>query len=147
MALTIASANAFSVSYAQSDEYRCYAKANPARGFHFDIDILMSSPSKGGVIRMAFNRNRLLLASISDTATYYRFDMAHRAIFQFLLEQIKDEDVSGVNQQSLAAVNTIEILKSRNPYGEEIAVFRLFADKQQVGGTVMISGRATACLP
>jgi len=143
----VITAVAFPVVYAKADDYRCFAKANPPRGFNYDVDILISPPVKGGVICVSVNRNRMALATVVEAAAYYRSDLAQKNQFERLLEQIKDQDVSGVNSRDLALVNVIDSFKTWTPHGDEVIVYRLFNGNRQLGGTVMISGNATACLP
>lgn len=143
----VIAAVAFPVVHANAQEYRCFAKANPPRGFNYDVDILISPPVKGGVICVSVNRNRMTLATVVEVATYHRSDLAQKIHFERLLNQIKDQDVSGLSIRDLALVNVIEAFKTWTPHGDEVLVYRLFDGNRQIGGTVLISGRATACLP
>jgi hypothetical protein len=60
---------------------------------------------------------------------------------------IWEEDVSGIAEPDLNRVNLIEIFRAQLKGDDEALVYKLMDGDKQIGGTVLISGNGTACLP
>lgn len=138
--------SAFSrASYAQG--YECFAKANPNRGFNFDFTIRLNSTSIGSVIFLEANGVQAEINKISQTSILSRANATQKDAFDLTLGYIAEEDVSGVSQNNLDQITSIEIFMGENVGDEETIVYKLFSGSQQIGGTISISGLGTACVP
>lgn len=136
-----------SAANAQSEKYECQAKANPERGLDFDFTISASPAKVGGNIVMTADFGQKIIGVISEVGTLNKATAKEAPAFEATLGYIGEEDVSGIAEKNLSQVTAIEIIKTQTADGDEASIFKLFAGDKQIGGTILISGMATACLP
>jgi hypothetical protein len=131
---------------ARAQSYACRAIANPARGFPvaFEIHVIGTGPVSQMFILM--NEKQRRLGNVSEITTLSAKDTSQRPAFDYTLGRVSEPDVSGVAPQNLGRVSAIQIFKGER--GEnEVLVLRLFSGSRQIGGSFLISGMGTSCLP
>lgn len=129
---------------AHAESYECIAKENPNFGFPSEFSILVDSTQVGGQILLKANNTETVLGMITETGIV---DKNQGDAFELVLGFISEESVSGISVTQLSQVNKIEVYRSEAADGNEILVYKLLNGTIQLGGTVMISGMGTACLP
>ncbi len=130
---------------AQADEYNCYAKVNPQRGFNFDFIIRIDSTTVDGQMIIKAGFTELILAVVTETGSFKRDEKTQQDAFDKTLAMLDEEDVCSVSDTTL--VETIKYLRAVAPTGEEAMVYRLYDKNSQIGGTFMMGGAATSCVP
>lgn len=126
--------------------YTCLAKANPTRGFEFEFKIELSDRKLKSEIFIETKKQKKLLGLITEMDVLERNNPATGNAFSAILGFLNEEDVSGVPAKDLKNVNKIEYFKSLGEE-DEITLFNLFNGSKQVGGSIVISGLGTACVP
>jgi hypothetical protein len=134
-------------SSAYANTYECFAKANTARGFDFDFSISVEPAAVGGQILFKIDEHPIVLGTVSEVGSIRGADPAQKAAFDATLGLIWEEDVSGIAEPDLNRVNLIEIFRAQLKGDDEALVYKLMDGDKQIGGTVLISGNGTACLP
>jgi|GEM_PF-3594150 len=137
----------FSSCFAFADGYTCFAKANAERGFNFAFEISVEPASVGGRIVLKAGNQQKVLGIVSETGTLDGSDPSQKPAFDLTLGLIGEEDVSGVSTADLDLVKTLEVFRAEIEGGDEVFVYKLFDESKQIGGTILISGRGTSCLP
>lgn len=101
----------------------------------------------GGSIVLKTGNHKKDLGVVSEAGVLNGSDPAQKPAFEMTLGLIAEEDVSGIASSNLKRVKTIEVYRAEAADGDEVLVYKLFDRRKQIGGTIMISGMGTACLP
>lgn len=132
---------------AQAGSYECFAKANADRGFKVDFTISVNPASVGGQILLKVNGRQKVLGVISEAGLLNRDNTTQKAAFDLTLGLVGAEDVSGIPEGSLEKVKSIEVFRAKTADSDEVFVYKLLSGNTQMGGTILVSGMGTACLP
>jgi hypothetical protein len=131
-------------SLAHGQDYNCFAKANPERGFNSDFNILLQPATIGGQMILKVGVKQMPLGTISEVGVLNSSDPALKPAFDATLGLISEVDVSAVAEKDLANISSMQIFKAITASGEEMIVYQLFVGVYQIGGTFMGSGLGTA---
>ncbi|MGZ3696259.1 MAG: hypothetical protein ACXWQO_19860 [Bdellovibrionota bacterium] len=127
--------------------YECFAKANPNRDFSSDMTVDAQPAKVGGQMLVKVKGVEKKLGTFSEDSWLVRSNPAHKEAFEQVLGYLNEEDVSGIAAKDLNNVAEINALRVVLPGDDEAYIYRLFDDKTQIGGSVIISGSGTACIP
>jgi hypothetical protein len=128
-------------------DYRCFAKANPLVGLGSHFNIWLSDDSVGGEMYMISENQQIDLGTISEITILYRHDANLSANFEYYLNQIAGDELSGLVDSDLAMVTTLRIYKIENTQDLDIYLYKIYSGPVQISGTIFISMIATMCSP
>jgi hypothetical protein len=137
----------FYAPLAHAENYECFAKANANRGFKSDLRIAIAPAGIGGKIIAKTKAQDKELGIVSQVDSLDRSKPADKTAFEATLGYLNEEDVSGIAPKDLNRVSIIEVLRAQTTNDDEVMVYKLFAGEKQIGGSILISGMGTACLP
>lgn len=134
---------------ANTTTYGCHVAANAERGFDEAFTVEISSIQEGGKVLLVLDNQPKELGKIAKINSLHRNagSTAEQAAFDATLGLIGEEDISGVSADQLGKISSIVKFSIAAGDGVEVAVFRLFNDATQMGGTFFFDGLATACIP
>ncbi len=128
---------------ANAAAYQCLAKKNPNRGLMTDMLIDVTPAEVGGEIAVTVNGARNVVATVAEAGVLPK---SAGGAFSAVLGLLHEPDVSGIAAADLDRVSSLTVLKGALG-DDEILVVRMFAGDEQIGGSLMMAGQGSACLP
>jgi hypothetical protein len=127
--------------------YECDVPANPGRGLPVAVTIQLQGGAADGAMAVAVSeKGEQALGIVSKVTNLYPGDSALKGAFDLTIGLVHERDVSGIAPADIAAVNYITVYEIDHPTAE-VKLFRLFEGKKQLGGTLLMNGQGTRCLP
>ena len=133
------------ITSAHAADYQCFAPANPERGFSIAMQIVVDQAVPGGKITVKANGVEKPFATVKEVSTVHRANPHETDAFDAVVRLVHEEDVSGLKSSQFGRLTHIEAIGATLTDGNELYLYRLFADKAQIGGTVLAAGYGTAC--
>jgi hypothetical protein len=137
----------YSIATAKTNTYTCVAKANPDRGINVGFEISVVPADIGGKIIIKIGSGQKVIGIVSEVGSLSRVNDQQTEAFAATLGYIGEEDVSGIPESNLDQVKTIEVFIAKTKDNDETLVYKLFSADKQIGGSIVVSGVGTACLP
>lgn len=129
---------------ANNNSYTCQIKGNPGPGLKFEFDLEITDLKIGGDFVIKADGKSKKVGTVTDV-TYLKSNVAtDSAAFDLALRNIANPDISGISEETLKTITSIEVYKDRKSENE-VTVLRLFAQGKQVGGSVFIDREGTSC--
>lgn len=128
--------------------YECDVPANPERGLPISVTIKLKGPDAEGAMAVtSANGQERALGFVSKIETLEKNKPEHEGAFQLTLGMFHEQDVSGLAPADVNKVSSIRAYEIDHPT-TEVKLFRFFGAKnQQLGGSILLGGMGTRCLP
>ncbi len=140
LALALFSSPAFAADYV------CHVDANPDRGLPVSVDIKITPDDKGGMTLAVSEKGEQPLGFVEKKERLEKWNPDHKGAFELTLGMMHEQDVSGLSAERLEKVDSITAYTIDHPTAE-VKLFRFFEGKKQTGGTLLMNGLGTRCLP
>jgi hypothetical protein len=127
--------------------YQCAVKANPDEGIPFSFTIVVAQTSFGDEIQMIADGDVKLAAPVTEATSLSKDNLEEAAAFSVSLGFVGSESVSGISGKNYNSISSMEIFRAELPGGDEILVYKIFDDRKQIGGSLLMSGMGAPCLP
>lgn len=131
---------------AEAADYLCHVPANPERGLPVSVDIKVTPDGEKGMTLALSDKGEQPLGYVEKIERLEKSNPQHKGAFDLTLGMFHEQDVSGLSPDQVDKVDSILAYAIDHPTAE-VKLFRFFEGKKQLGGSLLMNGQGTRCLP